>query len=608
MNEEITIRQSQVLFPFGVGAILDYQGQSFIACDITRWTSAVQFHEERLENILSVNEFRAPPRFDRRHIHTGVPFYRFPKWMFCGKCRRMRLFLFKDETGQHPECLNCGHLLTPMRFVLACFNGHLSDVPWDYWAHRNHNRKCEDRRQLEFRMKENVKDVGGLGSLVVRCLSCGSSNDLEVLMRPNLKLKCQGNHPWRFKKESVQCEAETRVIQRGASNLRYDFSVEAISIPPWTDFDYWGSDAQKIRQHRDFLTLIRRIDTPVFEILAEEIADDLDLDVDLVEKAAMAEQIPDKKIPPDKFSLEYEEYMSLIGEDRPHHPLDKFQKKKVDHVSYLNSIPDRLDPEGILLKLGDYIESSCLVTRLRCVRVLTGFSRISKNSENMVPVDLGISDRTWLPAIEFYGEGVFLEIKKDRIKKWANNKKVQDRVKNVLERFLNLPAALRGVFSSLPGFLPNAEFILLHTLSHLLMLRMQYVSGYSTSSIRERLYCHFSDNKNEEMSGILLFTSSGDVEGGMGGLARLGNPEYLFPLLSESIECAITCSYDPVCIESKGQGIDALNLAACHTCTLVPETSCQCRNQLLDRALIVGSEMDPDIGFFSEIVNLLEKR
>jgi len=138
MNKEITIRQSQVLFPFGVGAILDYQGQSFIASDITRWTHAIPIREERLEKALSVNEFRSPPRFDKRNIHAGVPFYRFPKWMFCGKCRKMRLFLFNDETGEHPECLYCGHFLTPMRFVLACVNGHLSDVPWEYWAHRNH--------------------------------------------------------------------------------------------------------------------------------------------------------------------------------------------------------------------------------------------------------------------------------------------------------------------------------------------------------------------------------------------------------------------------------------------------------------------------------------
>jgi hypothetical protein len=49
-----------------------------------------------------------------------------------------------------------------------------------------------------------------------------------------------------------------------------------------------------------------------------------------------------------------------------------------------------------------------------------------------------------------------------------------------------------------------------------------------------------------------------------------------------------------------------VNLAACHACALVSETSCEKRNTLLDRGLVTGSPDDPASGFFSEILGQLE--
>ena len=48
-----------------------------------------------------------------------------------------------------------------------------------------------------------------------------------------------------------------------------------------------------------------------------------------------------------------------------------------------------------------------------------------------------------------------------------------------------------------------------------------------------------------------------------------------------------------------GQGPDNCNLAACHNCGLVPETACEEFNRFLDRALVVGSLENSDIGYFS---------
>jgi hypothetical protein len=56
-------------------------------------------------------------------------------------------------------------------------------------------------------------------------------------------------------------------------------------------------------------------------------------------------------------------------------------------------------------------------------------------------------------------------------------------------------------------------------------------------------------------------------------------------------------------MESKGQGPDSCNLAACHCCALLPKTSCEEGNRLLDRGLVVGTPQDPALGLFGEWVS-----
>ena len=105
------------------------------------------------------------------------------------------------------------------------------------------------------------------------------------------------------------------------------------------------------------------------------------------------------------------------------------------------------------------------------------------------------------------------------------------------------------------------------------------------------------------MAGILIYTASGDSEGSMGGLVRMGQPQNLERVLRKAFEDAKWCSNDPVCMESSvyGQGPESLNLAACHSCALLPETACERFNRLLDRGLVVGSFDNPSLGLFSDL-------
>ena len=103
------------------------------------------------------------------------------------------------------------------------------------------------------------------------------------------------------------------------------------------------------------------------------------------------------------------------------------------------------------------------------------------------------------------------------------------------------------------------------------------------------------------MYGVLLYTASGDSEGSLGGLVRQGLPGRIEDSIISAILNAQWCSSDPVCIQSPGQGPDNCNLAACHNCALLPETCCENGNRLLDRALLVGTLVNRDMGFFNPV-------
>ncbi|MDV7195945.1 DUF1998 domain-containing protein [Rhodococcus kroppenstedtii] len=148
----------------------------------------------------------------------------------------------------------------------------------------------------------------------------------------------------------------------------------------------------------------------------------------------------------------------------------------------------------------------------------------------------------------------------------------------------------------------SPRFLLLHTLGHLLINELIFACGYSSASLRERLYV--SSAGGREMAGLLIYTAAGDSEGTMGGLVRMARPENLRSVFAAAISNARWCSTDPICMDAgeKGQGPDSCNLAACHGCALLPETSCEEFNRFLDRGVVVGTFADPAMGYFSDFV------
>ena len=239
---------------------------------------------------------------------------------------------------------------------------------------------------------------------------------------------------------------------------------------------------------------------------------------------------------------------------------------------------------------------------IREVRALLGFSRIEPASEmniidpSRAAVSIKNSSTKWYPAYQVRGEGIFLEFDNNAIKQWEEQfPEVQERAqwvnRNYEESFIgaNRPRTI------------TPKFLLIHTLAHLLIKQLSFECGYSIASLRERIYCGEAA-EGKEMAGVLIYTASGDSEGTMGGLVRQGRPDVFAGIFKKALEMAVACSNDPVCSLSRGQGRESLNLSACYSCTLIPETSCEEFNVFLDRGVVVGTCEDERMGFYSEFL------
>ena len=246
--------------------------------------------------------------------------------------------------------------------------------------------------------------------------------------------------------------------------------------------------------------------------------------------------------------------------------------------------------------LSKYFSKIALVKKLRETRALAGFSRL------LPPDPEGAADRVqplkldqkidWLPATVVRGEGIFLELNAATMQEWLDNNQDSRRA-HLLSQNFNRRRLSRG---QRPRRI-TASFVLLHALAHSLINQLSFDCGYGSASLRERIYCNVEQNAGK-MCGILIYTASGDSEGTMGGLVRQGEPQRLLRTLSSALQKAQWCSSDPICIETSGQGTDNANLAACHGCLLISETSCEEGNRLLDRAMLVGKPNQPETGFF----------
>lgn len=614
MKEIGKIRRSQVISTYGPGAIIDFRSSagapiSSVSTGLDDWDyTAIRkgllneqvINELRLEKKLGVGGFRLPPVGDEltgKRDAKGrplkkprqLPATRFPNWHFCPSCDLLRHTRYwNQEPGKYElSCSDCSGkpgkpknvFVIPVRFIVTCENGHLSDFPWASWC--DHDEGCAHKKPLKL-----VTIGAGLSGLFVVCSDCGGKKSLGTAFSHNSLVQighsCSGKSPWLPKAAEI-CAKPPAVIQRGASNAYFPIMESAISIPPWGD-----TFEESLGEHWRRLT---KIDdrTQVRNYVEQWILDDwsgpsISLD-ELVAKIDLRLRLLDSV---DTENLRVEEYAHLSSGEA------------TDEGEEVPSF--QICPEQIPVRWNQHIQHLVRVERLREIRVLKGFTRLTPmdiESAERPMAPLSVDKKNWLPAIEVFGEGIFVGLDEVRLTKWEERDDVQERICKLVEQVERDWKERYGKANPMQLDL-SARFLMIHTLAHSFITRLSLDCGYSSSSIRERLYV---GRGKEPMCGFLIYTSAPDSDGTLGGLSREGRADSIDSTLLHAIQDLEWCSSDPLCSDGFSSYSDSSNLAACHSCCFLPETACEHFNRYLDRALVTGIPGNPSLGYFNEIEN-----
>ncbi|WSC90577.1 DUF1998 domain-containing protein [Streptosporangium sp. NBC_01756] len=572
------MRRAQLITTYGIGSLIAVGSESFMVAGIDRWAEISPYdhviHERRLEKELGVQCFRLPPASDSDK-YGDIPVIRFPEIQSCPGCNRLAKARFFGATRSPAKCKECDRELVPSRFVVCCAAGHIDDFPYFRWLHKGGDVSSADGRKHDLKLKAAGRSAS-LGDIEISC-SCGVRPvTLEgALSKGALRgiSPCTGRRPWLGDVPKEECEEFPRAMQRGASGVWFADVRSAISIPPWSEGVHklvernWKSlrKAPNLRERLEELDLANHRHFSMEEI------------IQAVEKRRQDEV---GHTDSSEEALKFEEYQALVRttEEKP------WKQDFVCTPWQDGTLTSDLAVDKIMR-----------VKRLREVRVLRGFSRLaapsSVNSGRRASLYAADNRPDWLPAIQVIGEGVFLRIDDARLAVWESLPQVQARA-----ALIN--AAYQGRFAGF-GLAPDREItprmVMIHTLAHSIIAEWSLNSGYPAASLRERLYV------SDKMTGFLIYTATSDSAGSLGGIIAQVESGNLPSSMRTAIDRMSWCSADPLCIESDASGTDNLNLAACHACVLLPETSCEEFNTLLDRALLTGTPEQPDLGFFVHV-------
>jgi hypothetical protein len=560
-------RRTQLVTTYGVGALFPAQNESFMVMGLEEWTDAGQeITEPRLARALGVASFRAPRAGSKNK--KDVPVIRFPEWHFCPDCRRLAPIWEFCSWNEH-QCRNCDADLVPSRFVVCCPRGHIDDFPYDRWLHGRATDKTHELSLAAGGRSSSLADIELSCSCGLRMTMEGS---FEAGALQRVGAGCRGRRPWLGAGSAESCSETPRTLQRGSSNVWFPVVHSAISIPPWSEGVY-----RLLDRHWDVLEAVPEDALRPTLSGMRLPAHGFSLDALFEAVLRRRQENPDEADEPD---LRPAEYKALVA-GRPE------SREKQDFVCLAESVSPSLN---------GFVSQVSRVARLREVRALSGFTRVLPWSfetprDHVAPLSRDKS--FWLPALEVIGEGIFVRLDEDWLGEWERGGFAQERT-SLVQRPVDQRSVDKGL-AHRPEV--TARHLLLHAFAHGLVEQLSLDAGYPSASLRERVY------SGPDMAGVLVYTATSDSGGSLGGVAAQAEETSLEQAVLGALARLSWCSSDPVCIESTGSGADALNLAACHACLLVPETSCEQSNTFLDRAMLVGTPDDPGAGFFSGLVH-----
>lgn len=589
-----TVRRSQVITTWGPGALIDLPRSAGIVGGLESWPSAGALEEivdQRLTQKLALMtglvspKLYAPPRDSTSpgEMKLGITVWRFPEWFLVqekaggdgtGRSRRLIPHGALDERHRFDGCD-----VVPTRFVRACPRGHISDLNWRWFVHGKGDG-CKQQLWLD------EQGTGGdLADLIVRCECAKSKRLQEAAEFENRALgTCGGRRPWIGNQSKEECDQPYRLLIRTAANAYFPQVISALSLP-----DNQTGLARIVGELWDFLEMVDEEAELAFvkkkPKVATKLAGHSDSDVwkaIQAQRSGGAAERPVKQVELDAVLAVPEGF----GDDVP-----------IDQNFHARRLPEQYWRKS---SLTDRIAAVVQLHRLREVLALTGFTRfeaVTPDIDGEYDTDVQRAELAdeprWFPAVENRGEGIFLLLDTGAVKTWLAQDGVKERI-DYLRNGYAAWTAQRKIERAYPG----GPYVLLHTLSHLLLQSLAMRCGYAASSIRERVYV----DPVGERYGLMLYTASSDAEGTLGGLVQQARDVETH--LTVALRTGGLCSNDPVCAQhTPGKGFEGrwLHGAACHGCALIAETSCEMRNDHLDRALVVPTLAVPDAAFFDAV-------
>lgn len=590
MNELGELRPSQLIYTFGVGAVMDLPNMSALILGLDDWDTlqCQEIIEERLLAAVQqrmgpqVRQLMLPPvTFDDDNDPTapakGVPVAPFPRWLRCPFCGLLGPiddghFQLKQDPYRPDRTRYVHHnckaqkppTAMPVRFLLACREGHLSDFPWVDFVHKQ-TAPCKGARLSirEFGVAGDASDI------IVKCETCGKDRRMaDAFDTDEFRIQCRGHHPHLRMNDPKGCKETAKTILLGASNSWFPMVMSALTIPRAED-----KLGQLIEKHWVKLKDLPSLEVAKWALLPQNFPAFVGLSVEDVWSAIQAKLAGGAQGAAEPSDLKLPEW-ELLANANPLPATDEFRARRV------------AAPLGYEHLFGE----TTLVETVREVRALVAFTRLESKGD-FSEADQQDDDRqtplcrkspTWLPASEVRGEGIFVKFNEEALQAWE----AKPEVKRLEAEFFQAHKVWRSMRNQNPpgDHFPGMRFVLIHSLSHALMRQIALECGYTAASIRERIYCLSPGEEHGPIAGILLYTAASDSEGTLGGLVQLGDPTSLGRQIHQALESLRICGSDPLCAEhpptGDGRGIHG---ASCHACLFAPETSCEKGNRYLDR-------------------------
>ena len=585
------IRQSQVITTYGPGALIDLPDHAAIVGGLETWPNEAALTEvvdARLTSLLQTITGVPAPRMyapppepsDPRALAQGIGAWRFPEWFVVQEARptgNAESSPTPERRGirsrrlVHRQALNDSSRferqpVVPTRFVRACPRGHVDDLDWAGFAH-SRDERCGRQLWLDER-----GTTGDLIDLVVRC-ECGKSRHLYEAtdIGPRPLGGCRGKRPWLGRYTDEDCNQPSRLLIRSASNAYFPQVVSVLSLP-----DRGTAAEQVVNELWDRLHIVQDLaglafvkNYPDINELLSPFADAEILEAIERRGSGTASDRSVKEAELDALLRAPEGF----GDDVPVNP--DFHARRLPDTVWRNRAS----------RFSSGVEMVIQLHRLREVLTLIGFTRFEaavrdihgEYESDVQRAEIAI-EPSWYPAVENRGEGVFVLLKPDMVGAWLQRPKVRRRLHDLHEGHKTWQRRR----SRNPEGFPGGPYILLHTFAHLLIQSLAMRCGYPASSIRERVYVE------NDQYGLLLYTGTPDAEGTLGGLVQ--QARHFEEHLAYALEIGLLCSNDPICAQhSPIESLEErwLHGAACHGCTLIAETSCEMRNDYLDRSLVV---------------------